>query len=171
MPYCTKIFEFSAAHRIYNHNGKCRNLHGHQYKAEITFFSDKLNQMGMVIDFGDIKSKVGGWIMKNWDHNTILGINDYDLGKNISSITGQNIYYMSCPPTAEAMAYHMLHDIIPNLIIFEDFLCDNKELIYKKELPKTGNKIISENLERKVFCYKVKIYETSSSYAEAELIH
>lgn len=51
----TKIFRFEAAHKLPNHDGKCRNLHGHTYKVEVTVAGDLVTtgpQEGMVVDFG-----------------------------------------------------------------------------------------------------------------------
>lgn len=64
--------EFDAAHRVLGHEGKCRNLHGHRYIVEVTVEADQLDSIGRVVDFGVIKSEVGGWIDKHLDHNTIL---------------------------------------------------------------------------------------------------
>ncbi len=59
----TKIFTFETAHVLYNYDGKCKNLHGHSYKLLVTVkgainydLSDPKN--GMVMDFGDLKTKV-----------------------------------------------------------------------------------------------------------------
>jgi len=53
----TKIFRFEAAHRLPDHDGQCRNLHGHTYKVEVTVSGEIHTsgpQNGMVIDFGRI---------------------------------------------------------------------------------------------------------------------
>lgn len=53
----TKIFRFEAAHRLPDHDGQCRNLHGHTYKVEITISGNIQTsgpQNGMVLDFGHI---------------------------------------------------------------------------------------------------------------------
>nr|WP_295971616.1 6-carboxytetrahydropterin synthase QueD [uncultured Bacillus sp.] len=49
-----KEFTFDAAHHLHRYEGKCKNLHGHTYKAVfgISGFTD---DRGIVIDFGDIK--------------------------------------------------------------------------------------------------------------------
>ncbi len=46
---------FDAAHCIPNHPGKCRNLHGHTYKVEAEFSGEALDDIGMVMDFADLK--------------------------------------------------------------------------------------------------------------------
>ena len=72
----TRSLEFDSGHRVLGHEGKCRYIHGHRYKAEITVESDRLDDCGRVLDFGKIKELVGGWIDKNWDHNLILHYDD-----------------------------------------------------------------------------------------------
>lgn len=56
-----KVFRFEAAHHLPNHDGKCREPHGHSYKVEVVV-EGEINskpdhpQEGMVIDFADIKN-------------------------------------------------------------------------------------------------------------------
>ncbi len=46
--------EISSAHRIKNYNGKCRNLHGHNYFVIVEIDSENLDENGFVIDFAKI---------------------------------------------------------------------------------------------------------------------
>ncbi len=57
---------FSSAHRLRNYNGKCENLHGHNYRVEVVVYGDKLVN-GMLIDFVLLKQKLDG-IIKFLDH-------------------------------------------------------------------------------------------------------
>lgn len=50
----SKEFKFDAAHHLHCYEGKCKNLHGHTYKV-IFGISGYVNDIGIVIDFGDIK--------------------------------------------------------------------------------------------------------------------
>lgn len=50
----SKEFTFDAAHHLHAYEGKCKNLHGHTYKV-IFGISGYVNEIGIVIDFGDIK--------------------------------------------------------------------------------------------------------------------
>ena len=132
---CTQVLSFDSAHRIIGHNGKCKMLHGHRYVLEATFQSDILNNLGMVIDFGEIKQKLKKWINNNWDHNVILYNKDKKLGTHISEITGQKIFYLQNNPTAENMAFYLLIKICPS--------------IFK---------------EKDIKCIKIKLYETPNCY-------
>lgn len=112
---CTRRIEFDAAHRVMEHEGKCKHLHGHRYGLEATFIGNGLDALGRVVDFAVIKEKLGGWITDNWDHATILCDKDKALGIAISDITGQKIFYLSKNPTAENMAEYIFKDICPTL--------------------------------------------------------
>lgn len=50
----SKEFTFDAAHHLHNYEGKCKNLHGHTYRAVIGV-SGYTDERGLVIDFSDIK--------------------------------------------------------------------------------------------------------------------
>ena len=73
----TRRLEFDAGHRIPNHEGQCRHLHGHRYSLEITI-EGKIVQLngasneGMVIDFGDIKKIAQELIIDPWDHSFLV---------------------------------------------------------------------------------------------------
>ncbi len=120
---CTRRIEFDAAHRIMNHESKCKMLHGHRYVLEATFIAEELDSLGRVIDFGKVKEILGAWIDNNLDHNTILGIADKNLGEKIAQETGQKIYYINKNPTAENIAKHILEEIIPQIFDGHEVAC------------------------------------------------
>lgn len=72
----TRRFTFHAGHRLLNHEGACRHLHGHSYVAKVTVTGPELDSVGRVIDFGVLKSLVGGWIDANWDHAFLVHPDD-----------------------------------------------------------------------------------------------
>lgn len=54
-----KTFSISAAHKLaLNYPSECSNLHGHNWKIQVTCRSDSLNEHGMVMDFKKIKSLI-----------------------------------------------------------------------------------------------------------------
>ncbi|QED23403.1 6-pyruvoyl trahydropterin synthase family protein [Candidatus Deianiraea vastatrix] len=126
---CTRILEFDAGHRLIRHEGKCRFLHGHRYKMEISFcVADKLDDIGRVIDFGVIKQILGTWIDENLDHTTILHEDDRKLGDFVENHTKQKIYYMKENPTAENIASHIFNDIVPILFHNKGIICTRIKL-------------------------------------------
>ena len=119
--YCTKEFEFEAAHHLLNYDGACANVHGHSYKLQVTV-SGKIDLTQstyanecMVIDFKDLKKLVEDRIIRTHDHA--------DLNKLYEN------------PTAEVMVVAMYF-------------------------------IIYAGLPRDVHLESVKLWETSTSYAE-----
>lgn len=63
----TIAVNFEAAHCIKNYPGKCNRLHGHNWKVEVNIYGSKLNELGMLVDFVDLKAAVNS-IMVNLDH-------------------------------------------------------------------------------------------------------
>ncbi|ATO49944.1 MULTISPECIES: 6-carboxytetrahydropterin synthase QueD [Brevibacillus] len=51
----SKEFTFDAAHHLHAYEGKCKNLHGHTYKV-VFGISGRPNEIGITVDFGDIKT-------------------------------------------------------------------------------------------------------------------
>jgi 6-pyruvoyltetrahydropterin/6-carboxytetrahydropterin synthase len=104
----TRRLEFDAGHRLIAHESKCANAHGHRYVAEIECTSDRLDQVGRVIDFGEVKRLVGGWIDDKWDHAFLVEEGD-PLYLWLES-NAQRVYVFppGHPPTAENIAAHLL---------------------------------------------------------------
>lgn len=72
----TKEVYFCYGHRLMNHRGKCKNLHGHSVKASICIAQEHLNVQSMVCDFADIKACAESYINQQLDHNFIVHKND-----------------------------------------------------------------------------------------------
>lgn len=75
----TKIFRFESAHFLPNHAGKCQNMHGHNYKLEVTFSDSVMKDgpsQGMIIDFGDLKKLINEKLIKKLDHKVINTVID-----------------------------------------------------------------------------------------------
>jgi len=45
----------AAAHRLFDYNGPCESLHGHNYRIEVAYKGTELDRFGMLVDFTDIK--------------------------------------------------------------------------------------------------------------------
>lgn len=103
-------FEFDSGHRVLGHQGKCRHLHGHRYVAEVGISTYHLNELGMVLDFAEVKRRVGGWIDEHWDHNTLLHLKDplVTVTVPVVYLVGRRPYLMqSGNPTAENIAMEL----------------------------------------------------------------
>jgi len=58
---------FSAAHNLINYHGDCENLHGHNWKVEVTVTATELDRSGMGVDFKILKREAGQ-VIKELDH-------------------------------------------------------------------------------------------------------
>jgi 6-pyruvoyltetrahydropterin/6-carboxytetrahydropterin synthase len=98
----TKEIHFCYGHRLLNHQGKCRHLHGHNAKAVIRLEAEQLDPLGMVCDFSDIGNYVKRWIEQTLDHNMLLHRDDPVLP--LLQQAGESVYVMQTNPTAENIA-------------------------------------------------------------------
>ena len=73
MYFATTSFNFEAAHFLRDYNGKCANMHGHNYKVEVTFKGKQLQPNGILVDFSFIK-RIGKGLSENLDHKVLNDI-------------------------------------------------------------------------------------------------
>lgn len=137
----TKQFSFETGHALYGYDGKCKNVHGHSYKLEVTVIgtpiSDNSNvKFGMVIDFGDLKKIVKEEIVDVFDHATVFNKNTphVELAKELDD-RGHNVLLVNYQPTSEMMVIDFASKI-------------------KKRLPNN------------IKLFSLKLQETATSFAE-----
>ncbi|HUP87039.1 MAG TPA: 6-carboxytetrahydropterin synthase QueD [Acidimicrobiales bacterium] len=71
----TRCFTFEAAHQLPWHAGKCRNLHGHSYRLEVTV-AGPVGDQGIVVDFAEIKRVVERDVIDVYDHRYLNDLVD-----------------------------------------------------------------------------------------------
>jgi 6-pyruvoyltetrahydropterin/6-carboxytetrahydropterin synthase len=98
----TREIRFCYGHRLLNYDGKCRHLHGHNGRAVITLQADRLDKLGMVVDFSAIKQAVSAWIDANLDHRMILHKDDPVV--SYLRQQGEPLFLLDVNPTAENIA-------------------------------------------------------------------
>lgn len=89
--------DFSAAHFLKDYNGKCENLHGHNYKVYVHVQGNNLNSGGMLLDFSKLKNTLRT-VCKKLDHTNL---NDFEFFE-------QN-------PSAERIAIFIYDEILNEL--------------------------------------------------------
>jgi 6-pyruvoyltetrahydropterin/6-carboxytetrahydropterin synthase len=67
MYYLTVCSTFAAAHNLMNYQGDCENLHGHNWKVEVTVAAKELNAAGLGIDFKVLKKETNK-LLDQLDH-------------------------------------------------------------------------------------------------------
>lgn len=95
--------DFAAGHRILGLEGadeKCRNIHGHSWRATMTFIQD--STWPPCVDFGTIKYTAGAAVRAALDHVFILDKND-DFKKYLETNV-LRFYATDGPPTTERIA-------------------------------------------------------------------
>lgn len=146
----TKIVEWDMGHRVPNHKSKCRNMHGHRYKAEVTIIGDLCDvdgssSEGMVVDFGDIKQIMMEDIHDPFDHGFMYYTGDPLLVAIVDQIKASGMTQKLIPvdfiPTAENLAKFIWCRL-------EDRL-DHDDC-----------------LELGLHVHKVRLYETPNSWAD-----
>lgn len=82
--------EFSAAHCLRGYKGKCEELHGHNWLVRVYVSVRELNEIGLGIDFHDLKIAADE-ILKELDH------------KNLNELS----YFTTENPSSENIARHI----------------------------------------------------------------
>ena len=82
---------FSAAHRLKGYHGKCENLHGHNWKVDITISGTKLDKTGMVFDFHKAKAILKR-ILLSLDHKDINKVKFFTKRNPTSELIAEFIF-------------------------------------------------------------------------------
>ena len=87
--------EFSAAHALRGYKGKCENLHGHNWKVEVYVRGERLDEIGMLVDFRELKAATRR-VMDHLDHRNLNELKPFDNEMN---------------PSSEHLAGFILHEV------------------------------------------------------------
>ena len=128
----SRAFHIDTGHRVYGHESKCAHLHGHRYVVTVTLRSRDLDDVGRVVDFGDLVSTIGEWLLTNWDHGLVLFAKDPfvelfacpAIQSPVSTrhpilqteLSRQKMFILPTNPTAENMAQYLMDEVVPDLI-------------------------------------------------------
>ena len=88
---------FSACHFLPGHD-KCNRLHGHNYRAEVTVAGSKLDDSGMLVDFGWLK-QICQRVVEELDH----------------SLLNEHPFFQQNNPTAENISHYLYTEIAERL--------------------------------------------------------
>src|SRR5215210_6642215 len=75
---------FSSAHQLRGYKGKCENLHGHNYRIEIYARGRELNNIGLLVDFVELK-QAADEVVRFLDHKNINELPPFDEELNPSA--------------------------------------------------------------------------------------
>ena len=69
---------FAAGHALREYKGKCENVHGHNYRVQITVEGEKLNRIGLLVDFVELK-RVVREVIARLDHQFINDLEPFTV--------------------------------------------------------------------------------------------
>lgn len=133
-----RYHDFSYGHRVFGHENKCASLHGHNGRVTFTV-AGELDDVGRVLDFGEIGKRLCNWVEETWDHKFI--IYDQDPWKDALAQLDSKVWWSPFNPTAENFAEYLVKIVGP------------------QQLQGTGTKLISVKFEETRKCsatYSVK---------------
>jgi 6-pyruvoyltetrahydropterin/6-carboxytetrahydropterin synthase len=58
---------FSSGHALRGYRGKCENVHGHNYRVRVTLAGPRLDGIGLLVDFAELKRVLRG-VIAGIDH-------------------------------------------------------------------------------------------------------
>ena len=82
---------FSSAHHLLNYKGKCENMHGHNWKVEVTARGEKLDNSNILIDFKNLKKEVNE-IIEYLDHKDLNELKEFQNESPSSEFIAKYIY-------------------------------------------------------------------------------
>lgn len=71
---------FSGGHHLRNYPGNCEKPHGHNWKVRVTVRAEKLDELGMGIDFRTLKNHVNE-VIEQLDH---CDLNDHPAFRDVN---------------------------------------------------------------------------------------
>ena len=85
------VTHFAAAHQLREFDGKCENLHGHNWKVEVYVKGGKLGENGLLIDFRQIK-KATEEVLDRLDHQFLNELEEFKATNPSSENIARHIF-------------------------------------------------------------------------------
>ncbi|MBU0549697.1 MAG: 6-carboxytetrahydropterin synthase QueD [Candidatus Omnitrophica bacterium] len=127
--------QFSAAHNLRGYLGKCEQLHGHNWKVEAVIRGERLDKIGMLVDFKLVKSKLNS-ILEGLDHKHLNRLSYFKKiypARNKKSSKRKGKISNGVNPTSENIAkyiYIKLHPKVSGLISLKVWESDSSSATY-----------------------------------------
>ena len=120
MTTVTKTVKFDAAHILTNHQGLCKNLHGHTYRVDVSVSQPDNDRSDMVIDFKDLKQLATEVVCDRFDHAFIYNTESAGEREIAAVVERHGMRTVAIPfrSTAENLAQLFFNDLaarIPGL--------------------------------------------------------
>ena len=108
-----KEFKWEMGHRLPEHFGLCKNIHGHSYRM-IVEFEGELDEQGMVIDFYDVE-KIINPIVEILDHAFMVNKNDKDMISFLEKMKSKKVV-VDFESTVENISKYLLEEISKSIL-------------------------------------------------------
>ena len=82
---------FDAAHQLRGYEGPCEKIHGHGFKVQVFIKGEKLDKIGMLLDFKTIRSYLSE-ILKRFDHTNLNDLPEFRVENPTSENIAKVIY-------------------------------------------------------------------------------
>ena len=82
---------FSAAHRLRGYKGACARQHGHNWSVEITIRGRKLDKLGMLVDFSELKQAAQSAIAR-LDHCDLNKLPEFTKHNPTSELIARRLF-------------------------------------------------------------------------------
>ena len=117
MTTVTKTVKFDAAHVLTNHQGLCKNLHGHTYRVDISVAQSDGDARDMVIDFKDLKAIANEVICDRFDHAFVYNTESSGEREIAAVVEKHGMRTVAIPfrSTAENLAKMFFADLKPRV--------------------------------------------------------
>ncbi|HTS29579.1 MAG TPA: 6-carboxytetrahydropterin synthase QueD [Bryobacteraceae bacterium] len=86
---------FAAGHALRNYRGKCENVHGHNYRCQVTVEGTELDSVGLLVDFVELK-KVVHSVLDRMDHQWLNEFPPFDVLNPSAENMAKYIYDEVC---------------------------------------------------------------------------
>lgn len=103
-----KEFRWEMGHRLPDHFGQCKNIHGHSYKM-IVEFEGELDKNEMIIDYYDVE-KIINPIIEKLDHAFMVNKNDQIVLELLNRMNSKKVV-VDFHSTAENICLYLLNEV------------------------------------------------------------
>jgi 6-pyruvoyltetrahydropterin/6-carboxytetrahydropterin synthase len=69
---------FAAGHALRHYRGKCENVHGHNYRVQVTLEGPELDSIGLLVDFVQVKKLIQA-VVDKLDHRFLNDVPPFDV--------------------------------------------------------------------------------------------
>ena len=108
-----KEFRWEMGHRLPNHEGKCRNLHGHSYRLVVEIEGEPDPATGMIVDFYEVSRAVKP-LIETLDHAFLVQDSDEALRTYLDQQKLKQVV-IPYPSTVENLCRHVADRVLPSL--------------------------------------------------------